>query len=49
MKFYFDNLDYFKKIDSAYGHVNNSYRGLINTLDLDACGSMALRLSESIR
>jgi unsaturated rhamnogalacturonyl hydrolase len=44
MNFYFDNLAYFKRIDSAYGQLNNSFRGLIHTANLDDCGSMGAAL-----
>ena len=42
--FYFDNLPYFKSIDSAYGQQNNSYRDILHTRALDDCGSMGAAL-----
>lgn len=44
VNFFFDHLPYFKKIDSEFGITNNSYRGVINTRNLDDCGSMGAAL-----
>jgi rhamnogalacturonyl hydrolase YesR len=44
MKYFFDNLTYFRKIDSVYGAKTNVFRGIIRTRDLDDCGSMGAAL-----
>lgn len=44
INFYFDHLPYFRKIDSAYGEISNSYDPLIHTGNLDDCGSMGAAL-----
>ena len=42
--FYFDNLPYFQKIDSAFGAKNNLYRAVLHTRSLDDCGAMGASL-----
>jgi unsaturated rhamnogalacturonyl hydrolase len=44
IKFYFDNLPYFKKNDSTFGDSPNSYRSALRTTSLDDCGSMGAAL-----
>ncbi len=44
MKYFFDYLVYFRKIDAAFGEKNNSYRDIIHTNNLDDCGSMGTAL-----
>ena len=42
--FYFDNLSYFRKIDSAFGEQRNRYDDVLHTNALDDCGSMGAAL-----
>jgi unsaturated rhamnogalacturonyl hydrolase len=41
---FFNNLPYFKKIDSTVGQSMNNYRSALNTSSLDDCGSMGAAL-----
>ena len=44
VKFFVDNLSYFKKIDETFNGTNNSYRAVLHTSSLDDCGSMGAAL-----
>lgn len=44
IQFYLYNIPYFKKIDSQFGEINNSYKSLLHTSSLDDCGSMGAAL-----
>jgi unsaturated rhamnogalacturonyl hydrolase len=44
IKFFFDNLSYFKRNDSTFGESSNGYRSALRTTSLDDCGSMGAAL-----
>ena len=44
LKFYFDWLPYFQKIDSAYGETRNAFQMVLHTGSLDDCGAMGAAL-----
>lgn len=49
LNFFFDNLAYFKKIDSVKGRTNNSYRRVLHMGSLDDCGAMGASLIKAYK
>lgn len=49
MKFFFDWLPYFRKIDSVYGEQRNAYEPVLHTSSLDDCGAMGAALIKLYR
>lgn len=44
LKFFFDWLPYFQKIDSLYGETRNAFQPVLHTGSLDDCGAMGAAL-----